>query len=199
MQRTPLVVVCLSVTALAGCDSGPMTAPDQLAPDGISAGVIPPKVVERVIVGSNDICDGLGLDPGCDANFSLVAHKWSDGSVTGQWQDGFGKDGEGNQLGGIHVAIDCLEVESIEVVGIHFPVAWVSGVVTKSTNPAYTVGDGVITAAVDRGTSEDDPFEDLLSFSIPLGDSGITCANQPTLPVFLNATFNGQVQIWMGE
>lgn len=201
MQRTPLAVVCLAVTALGGCDSDTMNAPDPLAPDGVSAHVTARKVVQRVIVGSNDVCDGLGLAPGCDANFSLVANKWSDGSVTGQWQDGFGKDGDGSQLGGIHVAIDCLEAVPFAVGIYEFKVAWVSGVVTQSTNPNFTVGEGVITGAVDRGTSARDLFEDLGTFSYPLRffPEGTTCASQPDLQVFLNTSFTGQVRIWLGD
>jgi hypothetical protein len=201
MRRNPLAVVCLAVTALAGCDSGPLTAPDPLAPDALSAKTIPPRVVQRVTVGSNDICDALGLAPGCDANFSLVANKWSDGSVTGQWQDGFGKDGNGNQLGGIHVAIDCLEAVSYPI-GIYvFKVAWVSGVVTKSTSPDFAVGEGVVTAAVDRGTSANDLFEDLGTFTYPLRlfPPGTTCEDQPDLAVFLNTAYTGQVRIWLGD
>lgn len=201
MQRSPLAVVCLAVTVLAGCDSGTTTAPDPLAPDGVSADLTAPRVVQRMIVGSNDVCDGLGLAPGCDANFSLVANKWSDGTVTGQWQDGFGKDAEGNQLGGIHVAIDCLEAVYYPIGIYTFKVAWVSGVVTQSTNPDFTVGEGVITAAVDRGTSANDLFEDLGTFSYPLRffPEGTTCASQPQLQVFLNTSFTGQVRIWVGD
>jgi hypothetical protein len=202
MQRTPLVAACLLATALAGCDSGPITAPDELSPHGISADrTTAPRVVQRVSVGSNDICDALGLGPGCDANFSLVANKWADGSVRGQWQDGYGKDGDGNQLGGIHVSIDCLEAVPYAI-GIYvFKVAWVSGVVTKSTSPFFTVGEGVITAAVDRGTSANDLFEDLGTFSYPLSlfPPGTTCADRPELQVFLNTAYTGQVKIWLGD
>jgi hypothetical protein len=76
-----------------------------------------------------------------DANFSLVAIQYADGSVKGQWSDQFGQ-GEG----GIHVAINCLFVQGNQ--------AWVSGFITSGTfggadlsacrsSPAYrTTGAG---------------------------------------------------------
>ena len=155
-------------------------------------------MVQHLSVGSNDLCPALGQPPGCDANFSLVANKWADGTVRGQWQDRFGKDSNGGPLGGIHVSIDCLEIEEVTI-GIHtFPVAWVSGVVTASSSPQFAAGDGAITAAVDRGTSANDLFEDLTTLSFPLSafPAGTTCASKPNLPVFLAVAFIGQVDIW---
>jgi hypothetical protein len=155
-------------------------------------------VIQHLSVGSNDLCAPLGARPGCDANFSLVASKWSDGRVRGQWQDGFGKDSNGRQLGGIHASIDCLEMIEIQIGIYTFEVAWVSGVVTRSTNPDFTVGDGVITAAVERGTSTQDLFQDLGTFTYPLAafPAGTTCADMPDLQVFLLTAFIGQVTMW---
>lgn len=195
-----LVACGLIVSALGlACSESPVspdagslsTQAPQLAARGMG-------VVEHVTVGSNDVCPALGLSPGCDANFSLVANKWADGTVRGQWQDGFGKDADGEQLGGIHVSIDCLEVMELNIGIYTFMVAWVSGVITHSSNPSFVVGEGAITGAVDRGTSANDLFEDLGTFSIPLSafPPGTTCADRPDLPVFLGVSFTGQVDIW---
>src|SRR5262245_40148629 len=53
-----------------------------------------------------------------DANFSLVAIQYGDGSVKGQWTDQFGQG-----QGGVHVAINCLVVQGNQ--------AWLSGFVTS--------------------------------------------------------------------
>jgi hypothetical protein len=179
-----------------GCDSPTETTAESPEPLFAKGGN---GVIQHMSVGSNDICPGLGLPPGCDANFSLVANKWADGTVRGQWHDEFGKDENGEQLGGVHASIDCLEVSDFAVGIYSWPIAWVSGVVTRSSNPFYSVGDGVITLALDRGTSASDPFEDLLSFTVPLSafPEGTTCTDMPELPVgALNTPFNGQVKIW---
>ncbi len=149
-------------------------------------------------MGSNDLCPALGLKPGCDANYSLVANKWVDGTVKGQLQDGFGRDSNGQQLGGIHASIDCLVMVDIQVGIYTFGVAWVSGVVTRSSSPSFNEGDGVITAAVERGTSSQDLFQDLGTFTYPLSafPAGTTCVDMPNLQVFLNTSFIGQVTMW---
>ena len=57
--------------------------------------------LHRVSFGGPDACEGFGLQPGCDANLSLVAIEQADGSVIGQYSDQFG---DGN--GGFHAAED---------------------------------------------------------------------------------------------
>jgi hypothetical protein len=140
-------------------------------------------VVHHASLGGADICEAIGAPTGCDANFSLVANEYADGSASGQWQDSFG---HGN--GGVHVAIDCLNVQG--------NVAWVSGAVTKFDADPTQVGQPAITVVVDNGTSANDS-PDQLSFSVWF--PGAPDCNA-TLPVLLtNFVFdltNGQVNVW---
>ena len=110
-------------------------------------------VVLQVSVGGADICDALGQKTGCDANFSLQAKQFADGSVSGQWQDTFAGGGKG-----VHVAIDCLEVSGNR--------AALSGVVTHgTTNGGVDVtGLRALTVIADNGTSQSDPA-DQISFT----------------------------------
>jgi len=187
----------LAAAVLVGCSEAPV-APDAGAYHTPEFAIAEQGVIQHASVGSNDLCAALGQSPGCDANFSLTANKWADGTVRGQWQDGFGKDSNGEQLGGVHASVDCLDVTELQIGIYTFTVAWVSGVVTQSSSPAFNVGDGVITGVVDRGTSTNDLFEDLISFTTPLSalPPGTTCASRPNLPVFLGVPFTGQVNIW---
>ena len=89
----------------------------------------------------------MGLKPGCDANFSLIATLWADGSATGQWTDQYGP------ADGLHAVVDCVKVQEIPE---RFPVAleaWVGGVVTR---PANKAGHRIITRMRDNGTSAND-------------------------------------------
>jgi hypothetical protein len=47
-------------------------------------------IVHRVHVGGPDACAAFGLSPGCDANFTLTAIEYADGSVSGQFTDQWG-------------------------------------------------------------------------------------------------------------
>jgi hypothetical protein len=96
-------------------------------------------------VGGPDVCAGIGLPTACDANFSLEANQYADGSVKGQWTDVF-KIPNGTI---VHATLDCLKV-----VGNN---AWVSGVVT---GPNFT-GVPVITRVADNGTSSQDPVDQI--------------------------------------
>lgn len=131
------------------------------------------RVVHRVTVGGPDACTGIGLKPGCDANFSLHALERADGSVTGQWHDQFAQfPGLGGI--GIHVAVNCLLIIGNQ--------AWVGGVVTQSSLPeVYPVGVDVRTRVEDNGTSHNDP-PDRISFSF-LGLPN-DCLTAPGLPLF---------------
>jgi hypothetical protein len=100
-------------------------------------------ILHRVSVGSHDF-----VPPGDDANFSLIAIQYADGSVRGQYTDQFG---HGNA--GIHVVVDCLEVVGNQ--------AWISGVVQGGPYD----GEPTTTRVEDNGTSENDP-PDQISFSI---------------------------------
>lgn len=195
MKKAALVLA--SVLGLACSDTPASIDTDGpwLSPELARAGN---GVVQHVSVGSNDLCPALGQPPGCDANLSLVANKWADGTVRGQWHDEFGRDADGAQLGGVHVSIDCLEIVTISIGTFTFDVAWVSGPITRSSSPGFVVGEIAVTGVVDRGTSANDTFEDLASFMFPADDvaPGTTCADMPDLPVFLGVPFTGQVKIW---
>jgi hypothetical protein len=111
-----------------------------------------------------------------DANFSLVAIQYGDGSVKGQWTDQFGQG-----QGGIHVAINCLFVQGNQ--------AWVSGFVTSGTfNGADLSGLPVITRVQDNGGGN---TPDAISFSF-IGNAA-ACTTAPNLP--LQTMTAGQVKV----
>jgi hypothetical protein len=137
-------------------------------------------IVHRVSVGGPD-----AFGPGGDANFSLSAREYADGSVSGQYTDRFSQAFGG---GGFHAVIDCLSVDGNE--------AWVSGVITRGTFP---LGDGevlditgfpVAARVQDNGTSANDP-PDLISLSV-IGDP-TPCTEQPDY--VLSAVPEGQVKV----
>jgi hypothetical protein len=112
-------------------------------------------VLHRVTAGGPDACEALGLKPGCDGNFSLVATEYADGSVKGQYTDRFAN---GN---GFHAVIDCVSVVGNE--------AWVSGVIISGSFDGFDLtGLPVAARLADNGTSANDPA-DQISFSI-IGD-----------------------------
>ncbi|MBK8392455.1 MAG: hypothetical protein IPL23_25715 [Saprospiraceae bacterium] len=110
-------------------------------------------VINHVSVGSNDACSTLGAKPGCDKSFSLTAIVKEDGSVSGQWVDGYKSDNSK----GIHVSIDCVSIIGNSAV--------IGGIITKGTfNNLDVTGFYAMTAVVDNGTSSKDPL-DQISFS----------------------------------
>ncbi len=139
---------------------------------GLVGGASAAGVVHRVTVGGPDLCDALGLKPGCDANFSLVALQMADGSVKGQYHDQFTPSALSPGGNGIHVAIDCLNVDGNQ--------AWVTGVITQSRIPGL-VGLAALTSVVDNGRSANDP-PDQISFSFIGAD--LDCNTTPDLPLF---------------
>jgi hypothetical protein len=96
-------------------------------------------VIHHVTIGGPDVCTGFGAKPGCDANFSLVANQYADGSVSGMWVDRFSQNFGG---GGVTVAVTCVAVEG--------SFAWIGGVVTS---PAWNAGTPAILRARDLGNS----------------------------------------------
>jgi len=135
-------------------------------------------VVHHVSVGGPDACIALGFDhPGCNANFSLVANQYADGSASGQFTDRF-TEGDG-----FHAVIDCVSVVGND--------AWVSGVITSGTQGGVDLtGSPVATRVRDNGTSAKDPA-DQISYSW-LGDPRPCTAHVPY--GLLNAP-QGQVKI----
>ena len=133
-------------------------------------------VVRSVHVGGPDICAAIGARPGCDANFSLSAREYADGTVRGQWTDRFANGT------GMTAEIDCLYVEGND--------AWVSGYVKTTNSPNFFVGQAVTTRLQDNGTSAND-LPDATSFSIRF-DAPCTDARQD-YPLFPH--IQGQVTI----
>ena len=116
-------------------------------------------IVHRVHVGVPDACAAFGLQPGCDANWSLVAIQYADGSVTGQFIDRFA-----GGFGGFHAVIDCLYVDGND--------AWVSGWITQGSSGDMDLAGEPVSARVrDSGTSANDP-PDQISFSHIGADGG---------------------------
>jgi len=135
-------------------------------------------VVHRVSAGGPDACIAIGFEhPGCDANYSLVAIEYADGTVSGQYTDRFA---QGN---GFHAVIDCLDVDG--------NAAWVSGVVTQGHFDEFDLtGLSVITKVWDNGTSG---HPDQISFSF--FDEPEVCTDRPAfLDDFMFGT-RGQVVV----
>jgi hypothetical protein len=127
----------LFVAALAvGCSE----ATTEPKPDavGFSRAASVGQPVHQVQIGGPDVCTGFGANPGCDANFTLTAQVYTDGSVSGYWIDRFSQNFGG---GGAFVTVDCVAIDG--------NTAWIGGVVTKAGTP----GTRAITVAQDRGTS----------------------------------------------
>ncbi len=184
MKKTLIVFAAFGFFAV-GCEQPDPTTP---SPDGL--GLAPQAntgpVIHHASLGGADICEALGQPTGCDANFSLVANSYADGSVKGQWQDSFGGGS------GIHVAVDCLNVIGNGAV--------VGGVITHGFGTCFGgpcqdfEGERALTAVVDNGTSANDPA-DQLSFSFfPVGDLTCDLFVPGDFPLFDLA--HGQVKVW---
>lgn len=126
-------------------------------------------IVHEVHAGGPDVCEPLGLPLGCDANFSLVAFEFADGSVKGQWTDRF-PSGDG-----FHAAVDCVSVDGNQ--------AWLRGVITKGSREGIDLaGQPVFTSVRDNGTSANDPPDQI---SISFIGVGLDCHTQPSdIPLF---------------
>ena len=121
-------------------------------------------VTHTVSAGGPDICQALGLRPGCDANFSLSAIQYADGSVRGTFTDRFGK------FGGVHGVIDCLSVIGNE--------AWASGVITSGLG----VGLPYSVRLRDSGTSaKQSPDQITLATSL---QNAMPCTAHPDYELF---------------
>ncbi len=155
LKRTGLIVL-LALIAVSCNDSPtrPTSADAQLmeAQFDVQRGN---PVVHRLTVGGAD-AEAFG-PPGSDANFALVALQRANGSVTGQWSDQYG-----NGVG-MHARIDCLYVDG--------NTAWVSGPVTRHTDPSL-VGRTVNAMVRDGGDTDDDMISAVFFF-LPF-----TCVDQ---------------------
>ena len=132
------------------------------------------QVIHHVSVGGPD----QDAADHTDANFSLVANQYADGTSTGEWTDQFGQG-----QGGIHVQINCLFVQGNE--------AWVSGVITHGNVGGVDVtGFPCITRVQDNGKSANDPPDQI---SVSFIGVATPCTAAPNLP--LNPMTNGQVTV----
>lgn len=141
MFRTRVPIVLAAGFAF-GCSEPTATNATQPVGSLLRASASGGPVVHHVTIGGPDVCTGFGAQPGCDANFSLVASQYADGSVSGQWVDRFSQNFGG---GGITVRVTCVAVEG--------SVAWVGGVITR---PESNAGTPAILRARDRGNSATD-------------------------------------------
>jgi hypothetical protein len=108
-------------------------------------------ILHRVTVGGPDFCYAFNLQPGCNANFSLVAIERADGSVSGNYIDRLEEDD------GFHATVNCLAV-----VGNN---AWIGGVIVSGKiGTTDLAGMPVVTRVQDNGTSARDP-NDKISYS----------------------------------
>jgi hypothetical protein len=176
------MLLILATTLAFGCSES--AAPPTAQSDGLavqaSAGS---TVVHQATAGSPDICSAVGDKPGCDANFSLIALQYANGSVTGQWVD---RTSHVNGGGGVHVAVNCLNV-----IGNR---AYVSGVITQGNSDQ--IGQLALTKVVDNGRSTKDPPDEI---SVTINFPGLTtdCNGAPAfdgvIPLF--AIPQGQVVV----
>ena len=134
-------------------------------------------------MGGADICEAIGQPTGCNANFSLSARAYDDGSVKGQWQDALGGGAA------IHIAIDCLKVvDNWAILG---------GVITHGTSSSCedVTGRRALTAVVDNGRSANDPA-DRIGYTV-IGQFGpFACTFGEPDDFLLNDLTNGQVTVW---
>lgn len=147
-QTSLILAASAAMFAAAGCDQQPLepqveTGGSPVSPLLSARG----PLAHHASFGGPDVCVGLGARPGCDANNSLVANQYADGSVSGEWQDSFGY---GN--GGFHVVVDCLLVVGNQAV--------VGGVVTQGPFGGVDVGTRALMSMWDNGTSANDPRDE---------------------------------------
>jgi hypothetical protein len=172
MMRNRILLILTSAVVFACSESGvPPTAQSDGPTLQASADN---RVVHQAIAGSPDICSAVGDKPGCDANFSLTAIQWADGSVTGEWVD---RASQVNGGGGTHVVVNCLNV-----IGNR---AYISGVIIQGR--ADQIGQLALTKVVDNGRSMKDPPDEI---SLTINFPGLTtdCNGAPAfdnvIPLF---------------
>ena len=151
------------------------------------------KVIHRVVVGSKDNCEELNLSKGCKGNLSLVANVYEDGSVSGQWQDTSLKSSEG-----IHVNIECVDIEFTHVGPFTFASAIAGGYITKGKIDGQDViGKYALVKALDSDylTDGDRPIhEDFISLSYIGEFQDCQSVSESMFSMFLFS--KGQVKIW---
>jgi len=145
-------------------------------------------VIHHASVGSYDYCIEFGQNPGCDANFSLVANMYEDGSVSGQYTDIWP-----NGTGGVHVDIDCMV--------LYDNVAILGGIIKKGNylDEDYT-GQFAFTVVADNGKSNSDNA-DQISWSwvwpgVESCDDVVSLIETYGWPLIEMFEIQGQVTVW---
>ena len=176
-MKTALSALSVLALALACTDTNAPPADTRLAAGGLNASVNSGNgVVNRVSVGGSDQDVTLNTD----ANFSLIAITYGDGSVKGEWSDQFGQG-----QGGVQVDVNCLVVQGNQ--------AWIGGIIRSGSTGVGGVdlsGLAALTRVVDNGRSANDA-PDLISFTF-IG-LAVQCTARPNLPLF--AMTGGQVAV----
>ncbi|MGE5802020.1 MAG: hypothetical protein ACM358_07165 [Gemmatimonadota bacterium] len=167
----------LSTAVLIVACHEPSSPAASAARDGLNASSVASNgVLNRVSVGGSDQDVTLNTD----ANFSLAAIRYGDGSVAGQWSDQFGQG-----QGGVQVDINCLVVAGNQ--------AWIGGIIRSGSTGVGGVdlsGLAALTRVVDNSTSANDT-PDAISFTF-IG-LAVQCTAQPNLPLL--AMTDGQVTV----
>lgn len=129
-------------------------------------------IVHTVQVGGPDACEAWGLAPGCDANLSLRAFEYADGTVSGHYSDQFG-----HGFGGFQADVTCLEVDGNS--------AWIGAVITHGffrirEEDIYwdMTGEEIFIYVVDNGVSANDP-PDQITYSL-FGTGFVDCHQAAT-------------------
>ena len=177
MKTAWLAVPAVTLLAVACNES---TAPIAARTTPASIGTISASsengngVLHRVSVGGAD----ADLTAHTDANFSLVAIQYGDGSVKGEWTDQFGQG-----QGGVHVDVNCLLVVGNQ--------AWLSGIIRSGSAGGVDLsGLPAVTRVADLGTSANDP-PDAISFTFV--GLAVPCTAAPNLPLL--PMTDGQVKV----
>jgi len=121
------------------------------------------------------------VEPGEDANASLIAIMMDDGTVKGQWHDNLAGGRGGNRPIVFHARIICLEVIGNE--------AWVVGELTK---PRAFRGLLAMQGLRDLGVSANDPPDEVTAISF---DYFADPCNEPHDDWFWAEYSRGQVRI----
>lgn len=153
---------------------------------GVSIEAAAAGVLHTVHAGGSDVCDALGKKPGCDANLSLTAILYDDGSATGQLTDRYSVENGG---GGVQGQINCVAVEAYG----SWTLAWVSGVVKGGS--AGDIGQPFLMGLIDTNGLGLGSF-DVVSF--PLIGIDQPCTDESAFVFadsFINPVWRGQVTI----
>jgi hypothetical protein len=188
-MKTPSITLAAFALFAVGCTEPTPTSPEASTRPSIGTPSFSNQgngVVHRVSVGGHDA--DIFNPPfiiRADKNFSLIAIEHGDGSVTGQWIDMFGKDADGNPVGGVHIDVDCLSVVNNQ--------ATIGGVITNGTlNGVDVTGQRALTRVWDNGKSANDPPDEISFSYFPTFNRTCTA---PGFPLARLVMTDGQVTV----